>query len=270
MVTHLHYSNWKVEYEYILKGLKKKKILMFFSGGKDSSFLLDYLIRAGKEFGFSFETHAGAFPIHRYTKSERKRLGAYWAGRGVDILWHEFSEGDEQLRRSDNPCLSCQKIRKEVLQKLVASEEDLTKLMMVVSYSLWDLVSYSIEHILSDIFTNSDKTEGSEMSKRFLETSQRFYPILEMKEGYTIFRPLVRYDTRTILREIQKIGMPILSIPCEFKDHRPKRVLEKYYENMDLDFDYNRVFQFTKECLNLPDSSKFSSIEKEKYLKEIF
>jgi len=270
MVANLNYSNWKIEYEYILKGLQEKKILMLFSGGKDSSFLLEYLIRAGREFGFSFETHAGAFPVHRYTETEKKRIGSYWEGRAIEIVWHEFSEDDEKIRRSENPCLSCQKIRKKVLQKIVAGEEDLTRLVMVVSYSLWDIVSYSIEHILDDIFTNSAKTEGGEMSRRFLETSQRFYPILKLKEGYTLFRPLLRYDSKTILKRIQKIGIPILSIPCEFKGHRPKRVLEKYYERMSLDFDYDKVFRFAKECLKLPDSSKYTSIEKDKYLTDIF
>jgi tRNA(Ile)-lysidine synthase TilS/MesJ len=270
MVTHLHYSNWKIEYENIFRGLKKNKILMFFSGGKDSSFLLDYLIRAGREFGFSFETHAGAFPIHRYTESERESMGSYWKGRGVEIIWHEFSEDDEQIRSSDNPCLSCQKIRKKVLHKLVAGEEDLTKLVMVVSYSLWDLVSYAIEHILGDIFVNSGETADRQMSKRFIETSQRFYPILTMREGYTLFRPLVRYDSKTIRNKIKKLGIPILSTPCEFKDYRPKRVLEKYYDKMVVDFDYDKVFQFAKECLNLPETSFYSSIEKDRYLKDVF
>ncbi|MFC1862435.1 hypothetical protein ACFL1Z_00595 [Thermodesulfobacteriota bacterium] len=264
------YFHWEEDHRAFLKTLSGKKVFMCFSGGKDSSLAMDYLLRAGDRFDFNFEAHAGAFPIHRYLESERKRIGSYWKGRGIDIIWHEFSEDDEQMRSAENPCLLCQKIRKKVLQKLVTREEDLSKLVMVVSYSLWDLVGYSIEHILDDIFTNAVEKEDGEKSKRFTETSQRFYPLLKMNEGYTIFRPLLKLNSNSIIDSLDKIGIPILSIPCEFKDYRPKRILEKYYEKMGLSFDYDSVFRFAKESLELPDISDFTSIDKDEYLSDIF
>jgi hypothetical protein len=142
--------------------------------------------------------------------------------------------------------------------------------VLIVSFTLWDIVGYSLEHILSDIFSDFDRKRETGKDRRFRETAQRFYPVLKMKEGYTIFRPLLKYNGCDILPTINKIGIPILSIPCDFRDYRPKRVLEYYYEKMGLHFDYNSVFDFAKMALKLPDISEYASIDKEIYLKDIF
>jgi len=141
---------------------------------------------------------------------------------------------------------------------------------MVVSFSLWDLVGYTLEHILGDVIIKSEVYLRPEKSERFIETSQRFYPVMNMKEGYTIFRPSIRYNGNTVLERIEQIGIQILSIPCDFKEYRPKRILVIYYEKMKLKFDYDRLFQFAKEVLDLPDITSYATIEKEKYFSDAF
>ena len=69
---------------------------------------------------------------------------------------------------------------------------------------------------------------------------------------------------------LAKESIPTLKIPCKYKDFRPKRILEKYYERMDLYFDYNRLFDFAKTSLNIPDMSFYTSIGKEEYLGDVF
>jgi tRNA(Ile)-lysidine synthase TilS/MesJ len=91
-----------------------------------------------------------------------------------------------------------------------------------------------------------------------------------MKEGYQIFRPLVKYNNDDILKVVAQKNLPILSIPCAFKDFRPKRILEKYYEKMGLRFDYNQLMRFAKKSLNLPNMSSFTAIGKEDYLTNMF
>ena len=271
MMKEIEYSKWKDDHKSILESLNDKKVLFGFSGGKDSSLALDFIQRAKKDFGFDFETHAGAFPIHRYPETEKERIGAYWSARDVDIIWHDFIETDDMIRNADNPCHACQMIRRKLLKTFVMQEIDNIKnLVLIVNYTLWDIVGYSLEHILSDIFSDFDKDKNIGNSKRFRETAQRFYPLLKMKEGYTIFRPIVKCNGCDILYTIEKMGIPIISIQCEFKEYRPKRILETYYEKMGLRFEYNNVFEFAKKALELPDISEYLSIDKEKYLKEVF
>ena len=271
MRSRFSYSYWKREHRSVLEGLPGKEIFMFFSGGKDSSVAMDFMFKAGKDFGFVFTAHAGAFPVHRYTDAEKQRLESYWRERGVNIVWHLTEETDEFIRGAKDPCLLCRKIRKRMLKDLVTrAANDLENLVLVTSYSLWDIVSYSIEHILDDMISFSDNGTDGKKSDRFVETSQRFYPLFKMKEGYTVFRPLVRYNNNDIQALIESKGIPTLSVPCEFSDFRPKRILEKYYEKMGTYFDYDRVFAFARNALDLPDISSYTTIEMKKYLLNIF
>ena len=268
MNSAIDYHQWKEEHKTLLDTFSDKNVMMLFSGGKDSSLAMDFLLRAGKEFGFDFEAHAAIFPVHRYTDAERERIGSYWDKRGADITWHDMSETDEYLENAPNPCVACQKLRKKLLKSsLTNSIEDWSSLFVIINHTLWDIVSYSLEHMLSGLFSNSVNAENN---KRFMETAQRFYPLLKMKEGYTVFRPIIRYNSDDILKVIKEADIPTLSIPCEFKEFRPKRVLERYYQKTGIHFDYDKVFDFARGSLSLPDISTYTSIDRDEYLSNVF
>lgn len=271
MPLEIRYSEWKKEHRKTLELFKEKRIFISFSGGKDSSLALFLISEAAREFGFEFETHTGTFPVHRYPPPERERIESYWNAQGIPILWHDFFETDEEIQNAHNPCHACQKIRKRLLKKIVSEKvDDLSSLILVICFGLWDLVGYSLEHILGDLFHEANGREEQGKSQRFMETAQRFYPVMTMKEGYTVFRPILRYNGSDILYTLGKKNIPFLSTPCRFRDYRPKRVLEKYYEEMGLRFDYKKVFNFAEQALDLPDLSVYTSIAKDRYLEEIF
>jgi tRNA(Ile)-lysidine synthase TilS/MesJ len=271
MCSNLNYTHWKAEYQSVLESFCDKNIIMLFSGGKDSSVAMDLIHRASQEFGFDFTAHAGTFPVHRYTINEKKRIESYWIKQGVNINWYEMGKTDDDLENSENPCLLCQRRRKELLESvLTRSIKNWHRLVLIVGFSLWDIVSYSIEHLLSGVFSNPDQGMGVEKNKRFKETAQRFYPLLTMEDGYQVFRPLIKYNNDDILKVITRKNIPTLSIPCKFKDFRPKMILEKYYQRMDMRFNYNQLIDFAINSLNLPDISFYSPIEKENYLLNIF
>jgi len=268
--SRISYSDWKKEYSSILESLSDRDVFMLFSGGKDSSITLDLIARAKKEFGFDFETHAGAFPVHRYPDSERLRIESYWAKRDVHIVWHELVETDDHIENETDPCLFCRELRRRLLKNVLAETiNEWDRLVLIIGYSLWDIVSYSIDHILGYIYSSLDQDKVANSSNRFLETAQRFYPLFRMKEGYMVFRPLIKYNNNDILKKIADAELPVLANPCRFKYSRPKRVLEEYYEKMQLEFEYERVFEFAKNSLNLPDMESYSSFDKDEYLLKI-
>jgi len=265
------YTHWKKEHRHTLESFNDKNIILLFSGGKDSSAAMDLISTAKEEFGFDFTAHTGAFPVHRYPNEEIKRIDSYWVKRGARIIWHDLRKSDDELDNSKNPCLSCQEFRKNLLKSILTrSVENWNSLVLIVSYSLWDIVSYSLEHLLNNISSNPDQGIGIEKNKRFKETGQRFYPLLTMKEGYQVFRPLIKYNNDDILKVIFQENLPTLSIPCKFKDLRPKRILEKYYEKMGLRFNYNQLIDFAINSLGLPNISSYTSMEKEDYLGDVF
>ncbi|MBW2006185.1 MAG: hypothetical protein JRI72_16590 [Deltaproteobacteria bacterium] len=264
----IEYHQWKEEYKSTLEAFYNKNVLMLFSGGKDSSLAMDFILRAKKEFGFDFSAHAGAYPVHRYPGTEKKRIESYWHRRGIDIQWHDLGKADDYIRNEINPCLKCQMLRKKMLKTILGDMvDDWESLVLVTGYSLWDIVSYSIEHIVDDLFSNS---VGSGNNKRFMETAQRFYPLLQMKEGYTVFRPLIKHNSNSIQKVIKQAGIPTLSIPCQFREFRPKRILERYYQKMGIYFDYDKVFNFARRSLNLPDIATYTSIDRDEYFLNIF
>jgi len=268
MSSAIDYHKWKEEHRSILKTFFDKNVLVLFSGGKDSSLALDLILRAKKEFGFDFKAHAGAYPVHRYQSKEKKTIESYWNRRGIELQWHDLGKTDDYIKNEINPCLKCQMLRKKMLKTILGDMvNDWENLVLVAGYSLWDIVSYSIEHILNDLFSNS---VDSGNNKRFMETAQRFYPLLKMKEGYTVFRPMIRYNSDDILKAIKEAGIPTLSIPCEFKEFRPKRVLERYYQKTGIHFDYDKVFDFARRSLGLPDINTYTSIDKDEYLLNLF
>jgi tRNA(Ile)-lysidine synthase TilS/MesJ len=269
MRSEISYSRWREEHQNILKEFPGKNVKLLFSGGNDSSLALDFILRAGKEFEFDFETHAGAYPVHVYTDVEKDRITSYWNKRGVDIIWHELGVTDE-IKDAVNPCLVCLKLKRSALKSnFLKTIDDWKNLVVIVNYSLWDLASYCVEYVLMEISSTPDQDAGVQKSGRILETAQRFYPLLKMKEGYTVFQPLIKYNTSEILELITEKGIPTLSIPCKFRDFRPKRIFEKYYEKMGIRFDYEQVFQYARESLNLPDISSYLSLSKEEYLLNI-
>ena len=271
MNANLGYAAWRKEYASVLESFPQKHVLLLYSGGKDSSLTMDFICKAAKEFGFDFEAHAGAYPVHRYPNGEMKSLESYWRKRGAAVTWHDMGETDDYIKDAESPCIPCQKLRKKMLKtSLMGTIKDWESLVLITCYTLWDIVSYSVERILSGRFSNSGKESTDESNRRFTETAQRFYPLLKMKEGYTIFRPLIKYNNGDILNLIAQEQIPILSIPCDFSNFRPKRILERYYTKMGMRFEYEQVFDFARSALSLPDLSVYTSMRKEEYLLDVF
>jgi hypothetical protein len=147
---------------------------------------------------------------------------------------------------------------------------DLSNLVLVTGYTLWDLVSYSLEYLMGGIYTQPDGPNAERSRKRFVETGQRFYPTLKMEGGYSIYRPILRYNTHDVGRIIRAASIPILSIPCRYANVRPKRMLERYYKSMQLHFDYSSVLEFAMDRLEVPSLKDYESMSDEHFLKYIF
>ena len=64
----LDYQEWKNRHRQTLESFPGKSVMMFFSGGRDSSVVLHFLQQAGTEFGFSFDVRAGVSPRIMFTR----------------------------------------------------------------------------------------------------------------------------------------------------------------------------------------------------------
>ncbi|HDN58758.1 MAG TPA: hypothetical protein ENF20_02240 [Candidatus Marinimicrobia bacterium] len=277
MKSRLNYSTWKTNNQAILEDFSDKKVMIPYSGGKDSSVVLYLIQKAAEEFDFSYEVHGVSFPAHVYSAGDLKKIDYYWHKRNVSIIWHKVPVSDEclaeALKDGQSPCLTCTQTKKKILvSQLNRMISDWNSIVIVMSYSLWDLVSATLEHIATAAF--SDKSYSSSLrekssGERFIEIAQRFYPMLKIKGGPTIYKPLIKYNDQDIHNFISENSIPLTTTPCSYKEFRPKRTFATYYEKSDLFFDYSKVHDFVKKALNLPDISYYEEIDMEKYMTSV-
>jgi tRNA(Ile)-lysidine synthase TilS/MesJ len=154
---------------------------------------------------------------------------------------------------------------------LNGSVVDWHSLVIIVGWSLWDLVGYSLEYLFGSVYSKNEALfQGKSIDERFFRTSQRFYPMLKMKEGYYLFKPLLRYNDQDIIKVIRNNKIPILTTDCKYKDFRPKRLFAECYIKMDLYFDYDKVMKFAKEALKLQKPSSYTDLHKEEFITSVF
>lgn len=274
MKSCLTYSLWKKDHWSILEELSNKKIIIPFSGGKDSSVVLSLIQKASEEIDINFEAHGAIFPTRVFSKKDIKSIDAYWKQKNVHIHWHESEVSEDCLTEAvdegRSPCLTCIHTKKKVLMSyLQKAISDWQSVAIVMSYSLWDLVSAMLEYITQSTFHDekySKTFQDKNPERRFFETAQRFYPLLNIKTGPTIYKPLIKANDQDIRSYIQENKIPLTTIPCTYKDFRPKRILAAYYEKSELYFDYNKLFDFSKKVLGLPDKSYYEKIETKEFM----
>jgi hypothetical protein len=127
-----------------------------------------------------------------------------------------------------------------------------------------------LEYVTEVTYAKPSEAHALPNRARFVEVGQRFYPLLKIRSGCTIYRPLLRYNKQDVVRIVRAASIPILSVPCRYASYRPKRMLERYYESMQLHFDYVRVLEFAKNNLEILPLKKYESMSDERFLKHTF
>ena len=157
----LDYATWVNDNREYLETFSDKRVFVTYAGGKDASAILHFLIQARKDFGFEFETHAAMFPTHVYTDGEVRKLDSYWKARDVHITWHPVP-GDESAfdvakQKGTNPCEVCHAAkRKSFLEYLNQTTTDWHSLVIIVGWSLWDVVGYSLEYLFGSVYSDAN------------------------------------------------------------------------------------------------------------------
>ncbi|WP_321491826.1 hypothetical protein [uncultured Desulfobacter sp.] len=268
MVEKISFSGWQSIHHQTLESFRGKTVVISYSGGKDSSLLLNFFQQAESIYGFDLDVHGVAYPCHVFPKEEQIRLSLYWQDQGIDITWHNSRDGDQALDKvfkgQKSPCVVCSQLKKNVLYSYFNSRHtDWNNTVVVIGYTLWDLASAVIEHVLRQNFGGGDQGDfqGRCAKDRFLEIAQRFYPILEMENGLHVFKPLIRYNDTDIAQAVTDLNIPLTRAECRFKLYRPKRLLAEYYTLFGLNFSYEDVFAFARKAFDLPDQNFFQTQE---------
>ena len=273
----LSHAQWQADHQETLETFNGKDLVVSYSGGKDSSLLLDYLLRSQKDFGYHLQAHGVAFPSHVFLPEEQARLGLYWEERGLPIAWHgpgkrEDEDLAQMVEAGKSPCVVCSRVKKKgLLGYFQAREIPCDSLVVVIGYTLWDLASATVEHMLRTCFGHGGdgSFQGRKPEERFLEISQRFYPLLRLHNGLTVFKPLIRYNDPDIALTVESKGIPITTEACRFKFYRPKRQLSEYYGMFGLHFTYEDVYAFARKTFDIPDIDHFQQMGLTQYVNQM-
>lgn len=276
MTQRLSFSDWQQRHRTALETFQGKTIVISYSGGKDSSLLLNFFQQAAQVYGFKLDVHGVAYPCHIFPQDEQARLSRYWQSQGIDIAWHGATDSDAVLDKvfdsKESPCVLCSKSKKQALYShFNARDIDWKKTVIVIGYTLWDLASAVIEHTLRQSFGGGDQGDfqGRRAKDRFLEIAQRFYPVLEMENGLEVFKPLIHYNDTDIAQVVTALDIPLTRTECRFKLYRPKRLLAEYYTLFGLNFSYEDVFSFAQKAFDFPTQNFFQNQEISSYVSEM-
>ena len=275
MRSALTYENFVRDNHEYLKTFPDKNVYVAYAGGKDAAVILHYFTRAREQFGFEFETHAAMYPPHMYPKEDVQKLDSYWKNRGIQITWHDVNKNEDAVEKAiqqgTNPCEICHLTKRQhFLEYLIAAVKDWNSTALILGWSLWDIVSYTLEYLLGSVYADREALyQGRTIKERFFRTSQRFYPMLQMKEGYALYKPLLRYNDQDIVKVVRDNEIPLLTTECKFRDYRPKRYFAECYLKMDMHFDYDKVMKFASEALNLEKQSSYEVLGKEEFIRSI-
>lgn len=265
------FQKWGTHNRDYLNACQKKRLIVTFSGGKDSSACLFLLNKAKDRYKYDLEAHLYAYPTHIYGEGSKEDLLSFWGKQGVKLLFHPSEEDDSFLEHQENPCITCQDIRKKALFRLLPfTEKSISNLVIVSGHSLWDLVSYVLEIFITRELADYSHHENPDSAERFIEISQRFYPFISMREGYAVFRPMLCLNQKEIEHILEAEALLTLNTSCQYSQFRPKKVLENYFQMFDYQFSYKKIIEFAQKKIGISDTSKIKYLSQKEYLSRRF
>jgi len=265
------FQKWEIHNRDYLNACREKRLIITFSGGKDSSACLFLLHKAKDRYNYNLEAHLYAYPRHIYEEDFKEVLLSFWRKHGVKLFFHPSEEDDSLLEYQENPCITCQGIRKKALFRLWSStEKSMSNLVIVSGHSLWDLAGYVLEIFIARELADYSHHENPVSAERFIEISQRFYPFISMREGYAVFRPMLCLDQKEIEYILEAEALPVLDTSCRYSRFRPKKVLANYFQTFDCQFSYKKIIELAQKKIGISDTSKVKYLSQKEYLSNHF
>ncbi len=271
MITYHVYEKWRTLNGDFLERCRGKYVAVTYSAGKDSSACMYLIKEAAEEYGYELGGYVYPFPKHRYNPTFCSMLVNHWKQAGIDITIGEADAEDTMLEQAENPCRPCQDLRKKVIPKIFSRvARDPKEIVIVSGHSLWDLAGYALNRFTATELAASTDCSESFSKDRLLEISQRFYPFLSMKGGYSVYRPMLFLNDDEIEGICQEKSLPVLDIPCRYSYRRPKKILSEYFKRFGYRFEYTGVLAFAKKHIKIAALEMIQNIPQEEYLTKRF
>lgn len=225
-------------FRYFIKNIKKyqlvpegkRKIYIYYSGGKDASLLIDFFIEYKKQYREEIEITLLTidFPEMIYRskdKTQQKYVEdafRYWSQKGVQIkiihVDHDIT--DNQFCELEFPCRLCEKIKIEAMNREMDLEE-YNDSLVCLGHTLDDIMGN-----FSEIFYiygrykgwKDIKSNSEELFLRLIEIARWIYPTYSPKHtkaDFTYIKPLMFFEEHIIRKIVDEKKYPLIPECCQ-------------------------------------------------------
>lgn len=247
------------EQPYIEK-LMKRRVVLFWSGGIESTCLMDAVIKQKLYEICDITVLMVTFPQELYSKQKidevKRFLNEYPIHVVVltpeEIISHEFPYAAA--------CGVCKSIRRGMITNSldgILSQDGETVLM--TGHSLDDLASYTVELIADRFQINEAKGRS-----RFLECTNKFYDFFSYSDKIIFYRPFTRIAKRE-LKPVEDGSLKVIYKKCYWSNQR-KRTLQSYFESSNILLSYECIRNVFLQNFNMPNDEEFRELSYDTYL----
>lgn len=247
------------EQAYTEKLLKRRAVL-FWSGGTESTCLMDAAIKQKLYEICDLTVLMVTFPQELYPKQRIDELKRFLGGYPIHtvILTPEAAIPPEIPYAS--ACGVCKSIRRGViaghLDGMLSRDGET---VLITGHSLDDLASYTLELIAAQFQRN-----GAGGRDRFLECVNKFHEFFWYSDKIAFYRPLARIAKQE-LRPVEDGPLNVIHEKCYWSNQR-KRILQSYFESSGIMLSYDRVKDVFLRNFNMPDDDEFRGLPYDTYL----
>ncbi len=247
--------------------IKGKHTVLFWSGGYDSTFLFDLFIKSRLYDITDLYIVIIRCPQEIYDESRIKEAVDLLSLLPVHVYCYEPQEKIKNDIEFTKACSVCKHIRRSVIIEAIAdiklNVNDSKAIILVTGHNLDDLVSYYLENVTYSLDKNSDKYR-----ERFIESTNKVFPIFDYSERIKIFRPLIRLTKNQMLKifsDNDYADLKICNKKCRWLRQR-KRLLQEYLSGINIQFDFDLIVKKFNTEFIMPTMEEFRSLPVVTYL----
>ena len=242
---------------------KNKKIVLLWSGGFESTYLLKLFLSEKIYECCNLDVLSVIFPQDVYNIEKVHQSQEYLRSLGVNTSFIiPDIEIDKDAVAYTKACLVCKDIRRAIINKYIQDHAG-ESLSFVTGHNLDDLISYLLENIVTILEGNFEKKYN-----RYLETANKFVACFPYSESSIIFRPLLQFTKMSLQEDCFGELDQVFSV-CEkecYWSKQRKRIFQLYLSQAERRFGFSKTQEMFKKIVGNPSLSDFRVLPFETYL----
>lgn len=191
-----------IEFDMLQSG---DKVLIGFSGGKDSMFLTSRMVELQQHAPFHFDLACLTVNTMFAPNFDAKPYADFC--RQLGVKWYREDIDAPSLMQNNSPCYSCAYFRRAVLNRR-AKELGFNKVALAHHHD------DAVETFFMNVVTSGQ-----------LKT---FLPVTELsRSGITVIRPLIYYRESEIMEQVGELGYAPIKNPCPYDGHTMRQYIKE-------------------------------------------